>query len=114
MKSLIYKIKHNRLPEAFLVEILNGMIIIEQSEYKNSIFYEYNNEIILEQDIKNKYVWISNDIMIKISEKFKQINPFTVFVIIQNIIEEHTNIKGYYIVSENTARWTRLKKKLKR
>ena len=111
---MVKKIKYNRLPKSFLVEILTGMSIIEQSKYKNSIFYEYNNEIILEQDIKNKYVWISNDIMIKISEKFETSNTFTIFVIIQNFIEEHTNIKGYYIVSENTARWTRLKKKLNR
>lgn len=95
MNNLVKKIKYNRLPEAFLIDIVNDMNIIKQTKYKNRIFYEYNGEIVFEQELTYQILTTSYYHIWSVFEKKHGYDYDKIQLIINTVVEKYTEIRGY-------------------
>lgn len=69
MNELLSKIKYNRLPEAFLIEIVKGMSISKDIIRKHALLYEYNNSIVFEHSITTGVIYANYDLIWSVFEE---------------------------------------------
>ena len=82
-------------PKEFFLYMIDGMTIKEQNKYPNSIFWEKNGELIFEQDLDNMNLWVDNKSIWKILEKVFGLRRDEVQSLINTVMEEYFNWKGF-------------------
>lgn len=93
MLKLINEIKYNRLPEKFLIDIVNDMTVLEQDAFKDSIFYEYKSDIIFEYDILTKRLFVNQTLIWDVFRNKYNIDHDEIGIIIKYVIETYTPIR---------------------
>ena len=101
MKKTLIKIKRNRLREGFFINMLEKMTVREEPTISpNSIFYEYNGEIILEHNLKSEYLYTHYSLIWeKLKKNFMSEDDAYISDIVAKTVEEYTTIKGVYPIN---------------
>jgi len=82
-------------PEEFFLYIIDGIKIKEQTEYPNSILWEKNDEIIFDQNLKFKYLFVNSKLIWSVFRNVFGLNYDEIQSFIKNQVEEHLNWKGF-------------------
>lgn len=99
LSNNIKEIKRRRLP----VEVKNIVNILENLEevmsfyFPNSIFYKYNNEVIIEKELLNKKLYLNYDFFSNIFSKCNDLSKDKKMENIEILINEKVDIIDYDI-----------------
>jgi hypothetical protein len=93
-KYCLIKAKEIEMRNFFFSKI-NGCNLFEHRDYKNSVFYIKNDEILLEKDIKNKYFYIKYTNFWTIFQDKYKFNNIDIQSFTQHWLEQSLNSKGY-------------------
>ena len=99
VEELLKKAKNENIPasksskqkemEEFLLEKWNGMEKVVTPKYPNSIFYKKDGEVIMEQDKKNGYMWVSYSLIWVIFYNRFRLDYNQTQTFIRDMLEQH-------------------------
>jgi hypothetical protein len=113
MKEILRKIKYSRLKpvERFLINIFSNLTEYKNDKFPNSIFYKYNNLLIVEYEITTNTCYMSFDNIYNILNKsFNIISDEKITSDVKENLKNYLNINTnrifYTIFKDNNERYT--------
>ena len=79
----------------FIDDKLEGLIQFESDEYPGFIFYKKDEVILFEQDLKNEWLWCSNQHYWSFFEKEIGLNYDEIQELTRGMLGEHLNCKQF-------------------
>jgi hypothetical protein len=82
-------------PKEFFLDVIDGLKIKEESKYSDHIFWEKDGNILFEQDLKSKYLWVEYYHIWIVFENIFDMKYYDIQSFINNMVEEYLNWKGF-------------------
>ena len=81
-------------PEEFFLYVIDGMEIKEQTKYPESVFWEKNGKIIIEQNFKGKELYFEYSTFWKLFIIIFGLRDTEIQIIIKDLVKKHLNWNG--------------------
>ena len=94
-KVLFEKISIIRDMEVFFLSFLEGCEIKVSDKYPDYIFFVKGDEILFQQDVKNKYFYVRYNLIWSIFESKYGLNYAETQAFIKDRLETHIKLEGY-------------------
>ena len=87
------QIKYSRLSEEerFFLDTIDGIEPFTSDKYPQSIFWKKNDIILLEQDYKQKWLRVNNELIWSVLYNKYGYNNTSIQIFIKDVVEKHTN-----------------------